>query len=166
LGTLADIPALFLEEDQRVDGRQLVEKIRGLDHRPLLVVLASCQSAGGVGLAGLGPRLAEAGVAAVIAMQGDVFMKTSGLHQSINRFFRELLRDGQIDRAMCVARAEICTNLDYWMPVLFMRRRSGSIWYEPGFGEGMPTSDDKSIVDNLTVNAGGKEVSQGMCSST
>ena len=42
----------------------------------------------------------------------------------------------QIDRAMCVARGEVCTNLDYWMPVLFMRLRSGSIWYEPGFGEG------------------------------
>jgi len=45
----------------------------------------------------------------------------------------ELLIDGQIDRAMSVARGEVRKSEDYWMPVLFMRLRNGRIWYEPGF---------------------------------
>jgi hypothetical protein len=107
-----------------------------------MVVLASCQSAGkgGVGLAALGPRLAEAGVPAVVAMQGDIFMSTAAAF--LKRFFAELLIDGQIDRAMSVARGEIRKADDYWMPVLFLRLRDGRIWYEPGFG-----GDSKSEFD-------------------
>lgn len=135
---VADTPYLYLD-DKVNDGRptsglDLVQAIRELDRRPLLVMLASCQSAGkdGVGLAGLGPRLADAGVAAVIAMQGNIFMTTAAAF--VNRFFKELLIDGQVDRAMCVARGEVRTATDYWMPALFMRLRNGCIWYEPGFG--------------------------------
>ena len=60
-----DEPHLFLDDtDLPIPGTDLVQRIRELDQRPRLVVLASCQSAGksGVGLSGLGPRLAEAGV--------------------------------------------------------------------------------------------------------
>ncbi len=64
-------------------------------------------------------------------MQGDVFMQTAAAF--MKRFFTELLVDGQIDRAMSVARGEVRNRDDYWMPVLFMRLRNGRIWYEPGF---------------------------------
>ncbi len=127
-------PYLFLADGPPATGAELVQAIRELEHRPRIVVLASCQSAGsgGVGLAALGPRLAEAGVPAVIAMQGNVFTKTAaGFMQS---FLEELLVDGQIDRAMAVARGNIRRSPDYWMPVLFLRLRDGCIWYEPGFG--------------------------------
>ncbi|MEO8130021.1 MAG: CHAT domain-containing protein, partial [Bryobacteraceae bacterium] len=129
-----DEPQLFLDDGELpVPGTDLVQRIRELDQRPRLVVLASCQSAGkgGVGLAGLGPRLSEAGVPAVVAMQGNIFMETSG--KFMKRFFSELVGDGQIDRAMSVARGEVRTQSDYWMPVLFLRLRSGRIWYVPGF---------------------------------
>ncbi len=126
-------PFLCLDEGQPVPAQELVQLVRELAERPSLIVLASCQSAGsgGVGLAAVGPRLAEAGVPAVIAMQGDIFMQTAAAF--MKRFFAELLVDGQIDRAMSVARGEVRNRDDYWMPVLFMRLRNGRIWYEPGF---------------------------------
>jgi hypothetical protein len=127
-------PLLYLNEGRPDKGIDLVQTIRELDQRPRMVVLESCQSAGKgeVAFAGLGPRLAEAGVPAVIAMQGNVFMTTAAAF--MKRFFTELLVDGQIDRAMSVARGEVRKAPDYWMPVLFMRLRNGRIWYEPGFG--------------------------------
>lgn len=136
-------PWLFLEDGAPVSGGELVQAIRELDQRPRMVVLASCQSAGKgeVGLAALGPRLAEAGVPAVIAMQGNVFMSTAAAF--MKRFFSELLVDGQIDRAMAVARGEVRKADDYWMPVLFLRLRDGRIWYEPGFGGSSESEFDK-----------------------
>jgi CHAT domain/SIR2-like domain len=133
-GLLKDTePFLCLDEGAPVPAQELVQMVRELAERPRLIVLASCQSAGqgGVGLAALGPRLAEAGVPAVIAMQGDIFMQTAAAF--MKRFFGELLVDGQIDRAMSVARGEVRDRDDFWMPVLFMRLRNGRIWYEPGF---------------------------------
>jgi hypothetical protein len=122
-------------------GSALVERIRDLQRVPRLVVLASCQSGGGPEdrhsddggvLAALGPRLAEAGVPAVLAMQGDVSMATVARFMPV--FFHELDRDGQIDRAVAAARATVRDRADWWVPTLFMRLRSGRLWYTPGFG--------------------------------
>jgi hypothetical protein len=131
---------LWLEDDQgaaaRVSGTELVTRLAELIERPRLVVLASCESAGdgtGQALAALGPRLAEAGIPSVLAVQGKVSMQT--MTEFMPVFFRELRRDGHIDRAMAVARGVVRKNPDYWMPVLFMRLKSGRIWYVPGFGE-------------------------------
>jgi hypothetical protein len=139
-GALADgEPAIWLEDEAgaaaHVSGADLAARLRDLQERPRLAVLASCESAGpGEGaLAALGPRLAEAGIPAVLAMQGRVSMQTLAALMPV--FFRELLRDGQIDRALSVARCAVRERLDHWMPVLFMRLRSGRIWYVPGFGE-------------------------------
>jgi hypothetical protein len=139
-------PYLFLSEGRPERGLNLVQAMRELDQRPRMVVLASCQSAGKgeASLAGLGPRLAEAGIPAVIAMQGNVFMSTAAAF--MKRFFTELLVDGQIDRAMSVARGEVRDASDYWMPVLFMRLRNGRIWYEPRFG-GSSEEEAKSWKD-------------------
>jgi hypothetical protein len=141
------VPMLWLEDgDGPVDANLLVERIRNLANQPRLVVLASCQSAGADGksiaasgtLSALGPKLSEAGIPAVIAMQGTIQMTT--VDQFMPLFFKELARDGQIDRAMGAARGCIVGNpdqpncLDYWMPVLFMRLRSGRLWYKPGTG--------------------------------
>jgi hypothetical protein len=138
-------PQLLLETATgtaaRVPGSALVERLRDLPRMPRLVVLASCQSAGaGEGLPGggddgalaaLGPRLAEVGVPAVVAMQGSISMRT--MDRFVPTLFRELRRDGQIDRAMAVARGAVRQRPDWWMPVLFMRLKSGRIWYSPGF---------------------------------
>ena len=69
-------------------------------------------------LAALGPRLAQAGIPAVIAMQGNVTMRTVGTFMPV--FFRELQVDGRIDRAVAVARGAVRDWDDWWMPVLFI----------------------------------------------
>ena len=128
-------PWLWLEDasgrTHRVAGSEFVTRLQELQQCPRLVVLASCQSAGVV--AALGPRLAEAGVPAVLAMQGNVTMQT--VDQFMPVFFQELQRDGQLDRAIAVARGAVRERPDWWMPVLFMRLKSGRIWYAPGFQE-------------------------------
>jgi hypothetical protein len=133
-------PWLWLENEDgktfRCSGSEFVTRLKELQDKPRLVVLGMCESAGtGIGeaLAALGPRLAEAGVPAVIAMQGKISMKTVAEFMPV--FFHELQRDGQIDRAIAVARGAVRDHLDYWMPVLFMRLKSGRIWYVPGFGK-------------------------------
>ena len=134
-GTLTEDgePRLLLEKDdgsaQSVEGKALVERLRDMSERPRLVVLASCESAGdrhGETLAAIGPRLAAAGVPSVIAMQGKVSMKSVGHFMS--RLFEELSKEGQIDRAVALARSDIRDQPDWWMPVLFMRLKSGRLW--------------------------------------
>jgi hypothetical protein len=141
-----DEPILYLESEAGgvapVEGCHLLTWLRELTQLPRLVVLASCQSAGAGeesssrdrgALAALGPRLAAAGVPAIVAMQGDVTMVT--VEQFMPAFFRELGVDGQIDRAMAVARSKVRDRWDHWMPVLFMRLKSGQLWYAPGIGD-------------------------------
>jgi hypothetical protein len=139
------VPMLWLEDgEDPVKASLLVEGIRLMNKQPRLVVLASCQSAGNDSksasstLGALGPLLAGAGVPAVIAMQGNIKMTT--VKKFMPEFFKELAKDGQIDRAMAAARRRVVGDPDepdcddYWMPVLFMRLRSGRIWYQPGLG--------------------------------
>jgi len=140
-GVLVDSePTLFLDDGQgqvaRVSGADLVARLADLPTRPRLVFLASCQSASDgsrAALAALGPRLAAAGIPAVIAMQGPLAMATNAVFAPA--FFRELRRDGRIDRALAAARQVIADRPDWWAPALFTRLRSGRIWYEPGFDE-------------------------------
>jgi hypothetical protein len=132
-------PALWLEDDQggvaRVAGSEFVQRLRELDQRPSLVILVSCQSAGageGDVLAALGPALAEVGIPAVLAMQDNISMDT--VSQLMPVLFEQLRIDGRIDRALCVARGQVRTRPDWWMPALFMRLRSARSWYIPEFG--------------------------------
>ena len=135
-----DAPYLWLEDEEGktavTAGDELVTRLRELSQRPRLVVLASCQSAGsptmGSALSALGPRLAQAGIPAVIAMQGNVSLQTIAEFMPV--FFSELQRDGLVDRALAVARGAVRQRPDYWMPALFMRLKTGRIWYVPGFG--------------------------------
>lgn len=134
---------LWLEKDDgtadEVNGGDLAMRIMQLQQRPSLVVLASCASAGsraelpGLGqLAALGPLLAEAGVPAVLAMQGQVSMAT--IEQFMPVFFTEMQRDGQLDRALAAARGAVVRDCpDWWMPVLYTRLKRGRIWYDAGF---------------------------------
>jgi hypothetical protein len=133
-------PMLWLEgkdgKADRVSGSNLVMQMRELEDRPRLVVLASCESAGdgaGNALLALGPQLAESGIPAVLAMQGKISMQT--VAEMMPVFFSELQKDGQIDRALAAARGAVRDRPDHWMPALFMRLKSGRIWYVPGFGD-------------------------------
>jgi hypothetical protein len=128
-----DEPRLLLEDEsgagEIVKGELLVEKLAGLSALPRLIVLASCQSAGdedGVAFGALGPRLAQNGVASVIAMQGDISIESADRFSG--RLFRELSKDGQIDRATAAARSDIRERSDWWMPALFTCSRTGCLW--------------------------------------
>ena len=133
-------PRIWLQSD---DGKaaittaeDIVARIKELQVQPRLIVLASCQSAGkgsGPVLQAFGPQLAMAGVPAVIAMQGNISME--GVSQFMPVFFSELYKDGQIDRALAVARGTVRATPDFWKPVLFMRLKSGRVWYTPGISE-------------------------------
>ncbi len=120
---------------QRVSGADLAGQIRLLERPPLLIVLASCESAGegqGDSLQALGPQLGEAGVAAVIAMQGKIAMQT--LARSMPVFFEKLQQNGCVDRALASARATLAAagDSDLWMPALFMRLKDGLLWKQNG----------------------------------
>ena len=124
-----------------VKGEDLSRRLGELQRGPRLMVLASCQSAGDgqqtaatqrtTAQATLAGRLADAGVPAVIAMQGFITMAT--VEVMMPAFFSELLRDGQIDRALAVARGKARGRGDAWMPALFTRLTGGRLWYTPGF---------------------------------
>jgi hypothetical protein len=132
-GTRVDGEAyLWLEQNDGsaawVDSSDLAARINGLSRRPVLVFLASCGS--GAGLSAIGSRLAAAGVAAVVAMQGDIAIGT--VAQLAPAFFRELQRDGDVERALAVARGSVLDRSDWWLPVLSSRLVDGRIWLTSG----------------------------------
>jgi hypothetical protein len=145
LGRSTGSPALVLQdhagEAAVVKGEDLAVRIGELQCGPRLVVLASCQSAGDgqqsasaprtTVQASLAGRLADAGVPGVIAMQGFITMQT--VATMMPAFFTELLRDGQIDRALAAARGKVRDRDDAWMPALYTRLTEGRLWYTPGF---------------------------------
>nr|WP_296068269.1 CHAT domain-containing protein [uncultured Actinoplanes sp.] len=141
-----DVPMLVLEgpdgSAEVVDGRVLTERLSELERRPTIALLSSCQSAGSEAqfwshddgaLAALGPRLAAAGVAAVVAMQGDISMETANLFAPA--FFESLARNGRVHEAMAAGRRAVQDRRDWWAPVLFSRLRSGRTYYRPAFTE-------------------------------
>jgi hypothetical protein len=141
-----DIPMLVLEGPggtaEIVDGRVLTERMSELENRPTIALLSSCQSAGADAqmwsrdegaLAALGPRLASIGVAAVVAMQGNITMKTASLFGPA--FFEALARNGRVHEAMAAGRRAVQDERDWWVPVLFSRLRSGRTFYRPAFTE-------------------------------
>jgi hypothetical protein len=128
-------PTLFLQTKHGmaapVSASALAHRIGELQEAPLLVALASCESARHSDAhPALAPLLAEAGVPAVLAMQGKITMET--VKQALPVFFRELVKDGQIDRAMAAARGVVRERSDSWMPALFLRLKSGCLWGGPG----------------------------------
>jgi hypothetical protein len=111
-----------------VQGSALVTRIAELRKRPQLIVLGSCESAGA--LLALGLRLAQAGVPAVLGMQGRITLET--LHTFLPSTLRALQRDGLIDQAVAIGRGVVRERPDFWAPVLFLRSRSGLLWLPSG----------------------------------
>jgi len=162
---LTYVPVLFLERPDGtahvVDGRRLQETVFALPRRPTLALLSSCQSVGTRGaassadegvLAGLGPRLAAAGIATVIAMQGNVTMESARLFGQ--RFFEELRGDGLVDRSVASARRLLRERdrADWWVPVLFSRLGSGRSYFNAEF-----TGDAEQLWSSLeTAQSAGR----------
>ena len=133
-------PTLWFETDnqqlQLVDGRELARDIYGLTALPpLLVVFGSCQSAGGGRpseradhglLSSVGAVMVSAGVPAVVGMQGIIQQDTSLRFFEV--FFKDLLPDGQVERAMSSARQSVKDMSDWWMPTLLLSKDDGQLW--------------------------------------
>jgi hypothetical protein len=126
---------LWLEEDHAhngvnrpVSGQKLVDTIRQLPIRPLLVILASCESAGSrsSGLGALGPSLVQGGVGAVLAMRGVV--PQTLVENLLPIFWKELLRDGEVDRALAAARIALPKNSSWWLPTLWISVHDGLLF--------------------------------------
>ena len=136
------VPALvFPGSDQGrvkyVNRDAFTKAFKGLEHPPRLVILASCGSAGDGNSVALAKRpsvqatlardLADAGVVAVVAMQGDISMAT--VAEMMPELFARLAEDGQIDRALAVARRVVRDRGDVWQPALFSRLPDGLLWH-------------------------------------
>jgi hypothetical protein len=152
-----DIPYLLLEDENGaahpVDALYFEELIRDLRDPPSVVFLNSCRSAGsgdgattqdGGALAALGPRLARAGVPAVIAMQNNLTIRSA--REFATAFFEEFAETSIVDAAVATARGRIRDRPDWWVPVLFSRLRSGRLRYPSGF-----LGEDDAAWDNLVA---------------
>ncbi len=126
--------SLYLEKDegawQAVGDESIVEQLGNLRPQPLLIFLAACESGKGAGqgpFAGLGPKLVQAGIPAVVAMREQVEV---GMARDLTRdFYRRLLDHGEVDRALNEAR-NLLLGLpagDWSIPVLYMRLRDGRL---------------------------------------
>jgi CHAT domain len=127
--------ALYLQDAagnaQRVIDDDFAGMLNRLSAPPHLVVLSACQSARQsmkAAFSGLGPKLVQIGVPAVIAMQENVTVLTA--HQFAAAFYQRLLAHGTVDLAMNEARGTLITNgrFDAAVPVLFMRLPDGRLW--------------------------------------
>lgn len=136
-GTLHDgMPFLWLEDAmgqvERVPATSVTARVRELHHRPLLVVLAACGTAGhshgsdDARLA-LGPQLAQTGIGAVVAMYDSI--TAAAVAQSMPVFFHQLQTHGVVDQAMAAARSLLADQgNDWWKLVLFLRLSDGRLW--------------------------------------
>ena len=99
-----------------------------------VVVLQSCHSAAptpklGPPFVGIGPRLVQLGVPAVVAMQDYVAMDDARVFAAA--FYRSLLESGLVDVAMNEGRQAIfrkSKNDNFSIPALFMRLKGGLLW--------------------------------------
>jgi hypothetical protein len=127
---------LWLENDlgqsEPISSHALASHLAALDPaaRPPLIIFASCESggvdSGRIPLSAIGPLLASQGIAAVLAMQGQLSVETNAIF--LPAVLREVLRDGVIDRAVAAARISVAQHTNWWAPVLWLRLPHGQLW--------------------------------------
>lgn len=125
---------LYLENENGsaapILGDALAAEVAALDpaQRPLLAVLVACEggSQEAAPHAAAGPLLARVGIPAVVAMQMLISMPAAAKFTA--RLFRELGRDGQINRALAAARKEM--GEEWWVPALWLRSLDGRLWQQ------------------------------------
>ncbi|PDW03949.1 CHAT domain-containing protein [Candidatus Viridilinea mediisalina] len=140
-------------------GAEFAQMLNQLAQPPLLVVLMACEGGGNgyatAALAALGPLLAQAGVGAVVAMQDRLSLGAA--REFLPALFRELLRDGQIDRAVAVARSALREGSEWATPALWLRTRSGALWREqvvPPTSPGLHIGGNVGTIQQINVSGG------------
>lgn len=125
---------LWLEDEEgrtsRISGVELGSVLTQLEKPPLLTMLIACESGGPTGhinaMGALGPRLAHAGLKAVIAMQD--LLSVDAAYRFLTVLFTELVADPWIDRAVTLARLALRHTLEWWVPALWLSSWSGQLW--------------------------------------
>jgi len=129
-------PTIFLADAaNRVDRSSDTDLAALLERRGSalrLVVLASCETASGSAadaLRGFAPRLVDAGVPAVVAMQDRMPVAAARVFSAA--FYRQLFVDGQVDLAGNVGRSALLgqgADDSYATPVVFSRVPGGQLF--------------------------------------
>lgn len=142
-GTFKDQTAsLFLENEEgdtaKTPDTDITTAIASLSAKPKLIYLSACDSANQNAapavappatirpLVGLAPKLVQAGVPAVIAMQTQVEIETARTLAA--SFYAKLMEYGEVDRALSEARFTISKTTEWWIPVLFLRLKNGRLF--------------------------------------
>jgi hypothetical protein len=84
-------------------------------------------------------------------MQGNVSIAT--MERFLPAFFTALREDGQVDRAMAVARGEVRDEPDSWMPVLITRLRTGRVWHTGRFADASGFQRWPAVLDRIKRGA-------------
>ena len=141
---------------ERVRGATLAEIVAQAERPPLLVVLLACQSGGDhlhtEALSFLGPRLARAGVGAVLALQGAFSLEAA--RRFLPAFFQELYSHGAVDRAVSAARASLRDGEEWWRPALWMRFQEVRLWRAGPGGGPLERDRDAKIRAAVLSHAG------------
>ncbi len=131
-----EVTSLFLENEEGgveiTSDDDIAGRLQNLASRPHLVFLASCESAkrdpvNPNPFVGLGPKLVQAGIPAVVAMQDLVPVSTA--RELTGDFYRHLLDHGEVDRALNQARLLLYDeDSPAWaIPVLFTHLPDGKL---------------------------------------
>lgn len=114
----------------RVASEELVAAIRALRERPRLVVLTICHGSGRGDVedvsGALGPALAAAGVAFVVAAQGLLAVDTAA--RMLPVVLAGAFAHGDVDAALVEARAVAQERPDWWSLALFTRTPEAPLW--------------------------------------
>jgi hypothetical protein len=160
--------ALYLQDANGAAQRVIDDDFAGMLNRlsspPHLVALAACQSAKQsmkAAFSGLGPRLVQIGVPAVVAMQENVTMLSA--RQFAATFYQRLLEHGTVDLAMNEARGTLITSgrFDAAVPVLFMRLPDGRLWDVAALKKSKSTERSATMSDEDEDRSGGVKFGSG-----
>lgn len=122
--------------DARFMGEEDFAEIFGGVTSLRLVTLIACHGGKKSGLdpsSGLGPRLVQQGIPAVVAMRREIGVETAA--GFTRHFYRHLSRTGQVDLAANEARLQLYIkdprSYDWGTPALFLRLADGRLWNVP-----------------------------------
>jgi hypothetical protein len=157
---------LYLEKDdgawQVAKDDDIVARLAAVGQPPHLVFLVACESAVRDAKAehpfiGLGPKLVQSGVPAVVAMQAQVPVETARI--LTGEFYRRLAEHGQVDQALSQARLLMFKpdRTDWAIPVLFMRLKTGQLFADATKAK----AKESKMSDEKSGQSGGVNISGG-----
>lgn len=114
-----------------ISDEMLAQLFANIDIQPHLVYLSVCQSASHSSreaFVGMGPKLVQSGIPAVIGMRDRVQISTARKITQI--FYRRLTAHGIVDQALNETRASLLVSDPEAIqtPILFMRLQTGQLW--------------------------------------